>query len=77
VALGVPLVYLGVHYWTPGSTENANGPEIKDYSFYRQPKHDPFTPGERRAVRRSSLASSAPRSRATTSLNPGISPVRG
>jgi hypothetical protein len=47
----VPLVYLGVHFSTPGSAGNANGPYVKD-DFYTQPKHVPFTAPNRRAVRK-------------------------
>lgn len=47
--VAVPLVYLAAHYTTSGSPGNANGPYVSD-SFYRQPKHAPFTPEKRRAV---------------------------
>ncbi len=52
LALAAPLIYLGVHYSTPGSPQNANGPVVTDDSFYRQPKHVPFTAENRRAVRK-------------------------
>ena len=42
-----PLAYLGIHYSTGGSPENANGPEVANYV---QPKRSPFTPAERLAV---------------------------
>jgi hypothetical protein len=47
-----PLIYLGVHYSTPGSPENATGPAIGDDSLYREPKHVPFTTDKRRAIRK-------------------------
>jgi hypothetical protein len=43
----VPLAYLGIHYSTGGSPENANGPEVPNYVV---PKHSRFTAAERRAV---------------------------
>jgi hypothetical protein len=46
-----PLVYLGVHFSSPGSAGNANGPYVNNDAFYRQPKHVPFTAADRRAVR--------------------------
>ena len=46
------LIFLGVHYSTPGSAENASGPYLNNDSFYRQPKHVPFDAQERRAVRK-------------------------
>ena len=51
VALLVPLVVLGVHFSSPGSSGDATGPEISDSSL-RQPKNVPFTRANRRAVRR-------------------------
>src|SRR6266571_1101432 len=49
VLLMIPgLVYLGVHFSTSGNPENANGPEVPDYT---QPKKAPFTAAEQRAVR--------------------------
>ena len=48
VGLGV-LIYLGVHYSTPGSSGGANGPEVAGYT---PPKHAPFTAAKKRAVRR-------------------------
>jgi hypothetical protein len=44
----IPLVYIGIKLSTPASPENANGPEVPNYV---QPKHSPFTPEERSAVR--------------------------
>jgi hypothetical protein len=44
----IPLVYIGIRVSTPGSPENANGPEVPDYV---QPKSSPFTAAEKRAVR--------------------------
>jgi hypothetical protein len=49
VVVAVPSIYLAAHYTTSGSPENANGPNVND-SFYRQPKHAPFTAAKRRAV---------------------------
>jgi hypothetical protein len=51
-ALAAPLAYLAVHFSTPGSQENANGPNIAESSIYRQPKRAPFTAEKRRAVRK-------------------------
>jgi hypothetical protein len=51
VAVG-PLVYLGVHFSTPGSAGNANGPYVNNDRFYIQPKHAPFTAADRRAAHR-------------------------
>lgn len=48
VTLGV-IVYLGVHFSSPGSPENATGPELPDY---KTPKTVPFTRQDRRAVRK-------------------------
>jgi hypothetical protein len=42
-----PLGYLGIHYSTGGSPENANGPEVANYV---QPKKSPFTKAEQAAV---------------------------
>lgn len=50
VAVAVPLAYLGVHFSSPGSPGNANGPYVQD-SFYKKPQHVRFTARERRAVR--------------------------
>jgi hypothetical protein len=44
----IPLVYIGIRLSTPGSPENANGPEVPNYV---QPKRSPFTASEKRAVR--------------------------
>jgi len=49
VVVAVPLGYLAVHYSSPGSPRNANGPYVSD-AFYREPKHVPFTADKRRAV---------------------------
>lgn len=49
VVVTVPLVYLAAHYTTSGSSGDANGPYVSD-SFYREPKHVPFTAEKRRAV---------------------------
>jgi len=50
VVVAAPLAYPGVHFSSPGSAGNATGPSVQD-SFYRKPKHVPFTAEERRAVR--------------------------
>jgi hypothetical protein len=52
VAVAAPLIYLGVHFSSSGSPQNANGPYVNDDSFYREPKHVPFTAAKRRAVRK-------------------------
>jgi len=52
LAVAVPLVFLGVHFSSPGSPGNATGPNVDESRFYRRPKHVPFTAAERRAVRK-------------------------
>ena len=47
----VPLIFLAVHFSTPGSPQNANGPNVAEAALYRTPKHVPFTASDRRAVR--------------------------
>src|SRR5262245_19623846 len=49
VVVAVPLAYLAFHYSSSGSAGDANGPYVSD-SFYREPKHAPFTAEKRRAV---------------------------
>ena len=51
VATAAPLIYLGVHYSTPGSSGDATGPAVVSESGYAEPKRAPFTPGKQRAVR--------------------------
>src|SRR2546430_6038386 len=51
IVMAAPLISLGVHYSSPGSSGNAEGPYINNDAFYRQPKHVPFTARERQAVR--------------------------
>lgn len=51
VGILVPLIFLGVHLSTPGSPENANGPEVSG-AYLNTPKSVPFTAQKRRAVRR-------------------------
>lgn len=46
----VPLIYLGVHFSSPGNPGNATGPEINQ-NFAAEPKRSPFTPAEQQAVR--------------------------
>jgi hypothetical protein len=43
-----PIVYLAIHFSTPGKPQNANGPVIPNYA---QPKPSPFTAAEKEAVR--------------------------
>jgi hypothetical protein len=47
----VPLIVLGVHFSSPGSPGDANGPEVSD-AYVEQAKNVPFTPEKKRAVRR-------------------------
>jgi hypothetical protein len=49
-AVLVPLVYLAVHFSSPGSPRNAEGPNVDESALLRVPKKDPFTAPERRAV---------------------------
>jgi hypothetical protein len=51
VGLVIPLVYLGLHFSSPGSKGEANGPVVADTS-YDEPKQVPFTPEKKRAVRK-------------------------
>jgi hypothetical protein len=51
VLFAAPLIYVGVHYSTPGASTAPTGPNVTD-TFYRQPKHVPFTPEKKREVRR-------------------------
>jgi hypothetical protein len=46
----VPLIYLGVHFSSPGNPGNATGPEV-EVPGYAQPKKAPFTKEDQRAVR--------------------------
>jgi hypothetical protein len=52
VAVAVPSIFFGVHYSTPGSAENANGPYVNNDEYYRQPKHVPFRAADRHAARK-------------------------
>lgn len=47
VAVGGPLIYLGVHFSTPGNPGNPTGPAVTDY---QQPKAVPFTLENQHAV---------------------------
>jgi hypothetical protein len=47
LGVGVPLVWLGVHYSKSENPENANGPTVADYV---PTKNVPFTPAQRRQV---------------------------
>jgi len=51
VGILVPLIVLGVHFSSPGSPGDANGPEVSD-AYLKQAKNVPFTPEKKRAVRR-------------------------
>jgi hypothetical protein len=51
VAVAAPLIYLGVHFSTPGNPGAATGPEVEEPGL-AQPKRVPFTKVDRRAVRR-------------------------
>jgi hypothetical protein len=44
----VPLIYLGIHFSSPGNPETATGPE---FAAPVEPKRAPFTAAKRRAVR--------------------------
>ena len=47
ILIVVPLVYLGVHYSSPGNPENASGGKA---DIYREPKHVPFEQKDQQAV---------------------------
>jgi hypothetical protein len=51
VGLAIPLIYLGVHFSSPGSSGEANGPVVAD-SSYNEPKQVPFTAAKKREVRK-------------------------
>jgi hypothetical protein len=51
VGIGVPVIFLGVHFSQPGNKENANGPNI-NVPGYTQPKNVRFTPQRREEVAR-------------------------
>jgi hypothetical protein len=46
----VPLIYLGVHYSSPGNPGEATGPAVEEPGL-AQPKRAPFTKEDQRAVR--------------------------
>ena len=50
--VAVPLVYLAVHFSSPGSPGNANGRVAHNLALYRVPKHVPFAARDRRSVHR-------------------------
>jgi hypothetical protein len=50
--VAAPLVYVAVHFSSPGSPMNANGPVVPLPAIYRHRKHVPFTAPDRRAVRK-------------------------
>jgi hypothetical protein len=50
VVVAVPLIFVGVHYSTPGNPGNATGPEV-DLPGYAEQKSVPFTKEKQRAVR--------------------------
>jgi hypothetical protein len=47
LVLAVPIVFLALHFSSPGDPGNANGPVIPNYV---QPKRSPFTAAEKQAV---------------------------
>jgi hypothetical protein len=47
-AVAVPLIFLGVHFSSPGDPGNANGPEVKQDNSL--PKRAPFRQPDRQAV---------------------------
>jgi hypothetical protein len=49
--VAAPLAYLAVHFSTPGSQQNANGPNLAENSIYRKQRTVPFAAQDRRAVR--------------------------
>jgi hypothetical protein len=49
--VGGALIALGIHYSTPGSSGEANGPNVND-SFYDKQKHVPFKRTDQRKVHR-------------------------
>lgn len=51
VVVAVPLIYLGVHYSSPGNKGAATGPEV-NLPGYAQPKKARFTKADQREVRR-------------------------
>jgi hypothetical protein len=51
VVIGGSLAYLGVHFSSPGSQENANGPSVNEDAYYREPEHVPFTAADRHKVK--------------------------
>jgi hypothetical protein len=51
VGILVPLIVLGVRFSSPGSSGDANGPEVSG-AYLEQAKNVPFTPEKKRAVRR-------------------------
>lgn len=51
VAAAAPLIFLGVHYSTPGNSGAPTGPAVAE-TGYAQPKPSRFTKPEQRAVRR-------------------------
>src|SRR5919202_1168172 len=48
--IAAPLIYLGVHYSSPGNPENPTRPGAAQ--IYREPKHVPFTRQNQRAVKK-------------------------
>jgi hypothetical protein len=52
VGIATPLIYLGVHYSTPGDPGNPSGPAVAGGPSYAEPKPAPFTARNQRAVRR-------------------------
>jgi hypothetical protein len=52
VATAAPLIYLGVHYSTPGTSGEPTGPAVVPESIYAEPTRAPFTVENQREVRR-------------------------
>jgi hypothetical protein len=50
-AAAAPLIFLGVHYSTPGNSGSPTGPAVAE-TGYEEPKPSPFTKVERREVSR-------------------------
>ena len=51
VVLAIPLIYLGVHFSSPGSKGEATGPAVAD-TGYAEAKQVPFTAAKKRQVRK-------------------------
>lgn len=49
IAVAAPLIYLGIHFSSPGEQGGATGPEV-NLPGYTQPKRAPFTKAKQREV---------------------------